>query len=86
MSFLNWRESILSLSKGKFLRNLPSRRKIAKLENSLVNKTFSSLEERVEVIEKRMPLINLLLTAFGKVGLVALTLITAAVLGLIFIP
>lgn len=46
---------------------------------------MDDMEARLETIEKKMPLINLILTAFGKVGILVLTAIVLAVLGLIFV-
>lgn len=46
---------------------------------------LDDLEQRIETIEKVMPLINLLLKATGRIGLTVLGAITLAVLGLIFV-
>ena len=51
-----------------------------------VNMRLDDLEQRVEAIEAKMPLLNLLLSGAGKIAFVILALITAAVLGLIFVP
>ena len=42
-------------------------------------------EQRLEVIEKVMPLINLLLRGTGKVGLAIITAVALAITGLVFI-
>lgn len=46
---------------------------------------MDDMEERLEVIEKKMPLVNLILNAFGKVGILVLTAIVLGVLSLIFV-
>lgn len=43
------------------------------------------LETRVEEIEKKMPVINIALAIFGKVGLTIITLITAGIIGSFFV-
>lgn len=43
------------------------------------------LEYRLEVIEKRMPLINLIVAGFGKVGISVISIITLGIVGSFFV-
>lgn len=46
---------------------------------------LDDIEQRLEVIEKVMPLINLLLKGTGKVGLAIITAVALAITGLVFV-
>lgn len=58
-------------------------------QHDVANERFimrlDDLEDRIELIEKKMPLVNLLLNSVGKVGIAILTLVVGGIVASYFV-